>query len=61
MSFIIRTLARTVISTAVSAAVTYGVKKVVENRNARKRAVPRLTDQRKPAKRAKAPVEEAAE
>lgn len=57
MSFILRTLARTVISTAISAGVTLAVKKAVDSRTKRKPATPRLTDARKPAQRAKAPIE----
>jgi|GEM_PF-2627855 len=56
MSFIVRTLARTVISTVATTVVTYGVKRFVEHRNERKRAVPRLVDEntRRPAQRVKA-------
>jgi hypothetical protein len=56
MSFIVRTLARTVVSTIVTSAVTYGAKRVYEKRKTRKQAVPRVTDDRarKPAARAKA-------
>jgi len=53
MSFIVRALARTVISTAVSAVVTLAVKKAVDSRTKRKPATPRLTDARKPAQKAK--------
>ena len=58
MSFIVRTLARTIVSTAVSTAVTLVVKKVLDERRDRKPAVPRLTDERKPARKVKAPAAE---
>jgi len=63
MSFLVRTIGRVVISTVVSTVVTLAVKEVAERRTKRKRAVPRLSDERtrKPAQTAKASETKSAE